>query len=374
MIINFFWKKAISLWLHALSEQDRRDSFFYKTLFRALCLAEFFYRIIFRFHQKMRFLTGGFSLPNYSVISVGNISLGGTGKSVFCLFLLKQIDNPVLILRGYGSKRKKHFKETIFFHNQTVPQDLVDMLGDEALVYIRWTRVPVVVGPSRKQALKKTALFLNQAKKYTVVLDDAYQNHALKKNHDILLVDGRMVQLHNRCFPAGTLREKNVARATMIIVTHAKESAQFYKSALVSYGLRSSQLLLRARHRFSFISDCHGNKISLASLNEKKIFACAGIGSFDQFMSTCREQAELTINGSMEFPDHYVYTAVDLAAILNAAREKSCSAIITTTKDWVKLDALIQEKKDYEWLILHVEFEFLTTEEYSDFRKALRLN
>jgi tetraacyldisaccharide 4'-kinase len=182
----------------------------------SLFFLELFYQAGFFLVTRFKRYRGNKSVP-FKVISVGNLSVGGTGKSVFVQFLSKKLDRPsAILLRGYKRKNKKNILIDIDNKNKYRPSDV----GDEALMFSQKLDSPIVVGKSRIKSvelLKKYCENKNKKIKF-LLLDDGYQNFQLKKDCEILLLDARAPFDNNHCLPAGRLREKDFSRADIIIL------------------------------------------------------------------------------------------------------------------------------------------------------------
>jgi len=224
-----------------------------KLFFWILCFSELFYRSIFYLINNFKRALACKRSSFFYVISVGNLSVGGTGKSVFVQFLVHVLDNKTgnkncaVILRGYKSKLEKTGNSFLVSDGNTIFYD-VTQAGDEALMLAHNVHVPIVIGPNRAKSCeileawyesngaqlspKRTGrvavrpdggpeVRVEGAERHYLILDDAYQHHTLKKNLEILLLDARHPFENNHCLPAGRLREKDYSRADIIILTHA---------------------------------------------------------------------------------------------------------------------------------------------------------
>jgi tetraacyldisaccharide 4'-kinase len=349
-----FWEKSCDF---------SQFSFIEKTLFGFLVLLEKFYIFFFyivsffkRFILKPHF-------SRFKVLSIGNISVGGTGKSVFVSFLTKNLKNKriAIILRGYGSKAEKTGKSFLL-----KPEGLnkIDssFFGDEAIMLSRNTQVPVVVGANRLKSCLLLEDKLNSLD--SVILDDAYQNFKLKKNFEILLLDATKPFENGHCLPAGRLREKDTSRADVIILTHvnsilSKDLKNLKEKLSVTFNKNN---IFSGYHDFSGIYLNDKEKIKDKEFLGKKVLAFAGIGSFDSFK---RSLNNLKVKSFLykEFPDHYNYLKKDFEEVLDYLKCKKVDAIITTQKDWVKLEAFIQDEIDYPIYVLRIDFKFLIKEE-----------
>lgn len=340
--IYFF---VIQLW--EKSQDFSLLSFYEKLIFFLLCFFEIFYRAGFFIVMKYKKFFGGYRLP-CKVISVGNLSVGGTGKSVFVGFLVRLLgaDKCAVLLRGY--KREKT-KSLIVDKNRSTILDV----GDEALMLARNLSVPVVVGKNRVES----ARLVSDAD--YVILDDSYQNFQLEKDFEILLIDARKPFENQHCLPAGPLREKDISRADVIILTHADEVEEKNFPAQSVFTGKHAVVGIRSADSWELVRNI-----------EKSFFAVAGIGSFSGFIASCKNYG-LSVCGFCEYPDHHLYTKKDVFNMCQQMTNLSCDGIITTSKDWQKLKMLVGEHKK-NFFILEIDFMFLSHAEKKRFKDRLR--
>jgi tetraacyldisaccharide 4'-kinase len=341
--------KKINLYIIKLWEKPE------KIFFRALCFFEFFYKIGFFLVIRIKKKFGQTKI-SCKIISVGNLSVGGTGKSLFVLFLTKKYFSKkmvgAILLRGYGRAKKKSEAVEV--------SSVVKNVGDEALMFASRAPALVVVGRDRVASAR---LAQRYKKIDYIILDDGYQNFQLKKDREILLIDARAPFGNGHCLPAGPLREKDFSRADVIILTHADEVEVGEIEKIKNNFLKKfdMQKIFTGKHAL-----VNGREIF-----EKKVLAIAGIGSFSGFINSV-EKAGAMLVGTMQFPDHHFYTEQDVKNICEKAKGLGCDRIVTTSKDWQKLKFLVPEKNIF--FILEVAFEFLTEKEESNFFRLLSLD
>lgn len=366
-------------------------------VFYFLVFCEFFYRGVFFLSKSFRKIRGGYEIPGTKIISVGNLSVGGTGKSVVVSYLIKKLQERektcAVLLRGYRRNSSKK-KNVILLDGEQNNFFNLDDVGDEAHMLFQKLRVPVGVGKNRKISAQKIKnIFLTKKtdnfEKNYFVLDDGYQNYQLKKDCEILLIDSRYSVKNGRCLPAGFFREKDFSRADVIIFTHAdkvkKEILCDAKNWLIKQKFCPSKIFF-GRHAVSELVSAAG--IFAQRVEEKKrylfsfdeafkegVFGFAGIGSFDNFVFSLKSFLKnfykidtSIIEGdtffTKKFPDHHVYTKKDLRELY----EKSAGAVmITTSKDWQKLEPLLRDSTEFfvkdfikRLFILEIGFEFLS--------------
>ena len=251
------------------------------------------------------------------VIVVGNISVGGTGKTPMVIWLAEQLKNagctPGIISRGYGGTSQGI--EAVFANSN--PQ----LVGDEPVLIAKRTDCPVYVGANR--LLAGSALLKANPLCNVIISDDGLQHYALYRDIEIALVDS-LRQFGNRCLlPAGPLRE-NVSRlqsVDAVVVCGDDEKLDLATTA----GIATFSMQLKGEMLIS-LADNKASKCA-SDFTDKNLVAIAGIGNPQRFFS------QLTALGlqfePIAFPDHYVFSVEDFAKF-------SGKTILMTEKDAVK--------------------------------------
>lgn len=256
------------------------------------------------------------------VISVGNLTAGGSGKTPVALAIgtrLRQKGRNVFFLtRGYGGSERGPL--------EVAPHDTAERVGDEALLLskLAWT----VVAKDRAQG---AALAVSQGAD-TIVMDDGHQNFALAKDLALVVVDGESGFGNGRMIPAGPLRE-SVARGlkrahAVIVMGDGSPDLQGFKGPLLRAHLAPE-------------SD---------SLKGKRVFAFAGIGRPEKFLASL-ERAGAVVSGHRFFADHHPFRPGEMAQLRAQAGD---AALVTTQKDYVRLS----ERERDGILVLKVRAQF----------------
>ena len=184
-----------STWLQALWNKTRDNKpikIIPWFLWAFLIIIECFYRVCFYVVNNIKHFRRPYHAP-WPVISVGNISLGGTGKSVFVRFLMTiSTGRSAVLLRGYGRAHEGASQSLIVSDGHTIFTD-ARQSGDEAYMLAQEFKGPVIVGRSRAVSCKLLEQLIKTSHESVnmVILDDAYQHHSLYKNLEILLLDAR---------------------------------------------------------------------------------------------------------------------------------------------------------------------------------------
>ena len=264
-----------------------------------------------RWLYKKNFLkTKHFNVP---VIVVGNITVGGTGKTPFVIWLVDTLKSqgfkPGIVSRGYGGKASSYPVAV------EVDSDAA-VVGDEALLLARRAECPVVVDPRRVNAVQT---LLDKYDCDIVISDDGLQHYALGRNLEIAIIDGERRLGNGFLLPAGPLREhsKRLKDVDLVISNgDAKEGELAMR--LVSDDMRN-------------VADPSITQ-SITYLQDKPLIAVAGIGNPDRFFNTLRSHGLEFIE--KVFPDHHQFNKNDFELPDDAF-------IIMTEKDAVKCKDLV---------------------------------
>ncbi len=271
------------------------------------------------------------------VISIGNLSTGGTGKTPvtiwMCEFLLKMGLHPAVLTRGYGRRGNSSGRVPLFGN----PEELSGLFGDEpVMISERLPSTPVWVGRDRaasgKAALARSAVDI-------FVLDDGFQHIALDRDLDIVLLDCRSPFGNGFVLPAGPLREpcSNLKRADAFVITHADRDCDAAPLKDKLERLFPGIPVFACRHKVRGISLRRGEPVlHLKALWDRRAVVFAGIAGPEGFFRDIRD-AGIRICESFGFPDHHRYTAGDFSRIFHAVSEHGAEVIITTAKDAVRI-------------------------------------
>ncbi|MBN2538665.1 MAG: tetraacyldisaccharide 4'-kinase [Deltaproteobacteria bacterium] len=303
--------------------------------FSPLLLASVMYRGVVTLRNRF-YETGIFQTRKMTckVISVGNIIVGGTGKTPMVIMLAGMLKEhgyrPAILSRGYGGKRKGRTGVVSDGHEILMGPDEA---GDEPLLIAQSLRdVPVIIGKERYIAGQ---LAVERFGVNILILDDGFQHRRLSRDIDIVLLDSERPFGNGFTLPRGGLREPRSAlqRADMVILTSTEGKASDTNPAVEMpqipffRGRRSPGDLVRGRAK---------DTCSLEYLKGKKVCAFSGIAEPDSFRKIleplCGEVAQF-----IPFPDHHVYTAGDVEYIREVCRDCRAQVMLTTEKDGIKL-------------------------------------
>ncbi len=287
----------------------------------------------------------------WPVVSIGNLSVGGAGKTplVICLARLLQREGlaPDVLSRGYGRSRP-----TV---ERVDPAGSADQFGDEPLLIARSTSVPVYVGASRYEA---GLLAESESGRPGVhLLDDGFQHRQLARDLDIVVM--HRSDLQQRLLPAGRLREPlaSLRRAGVMVLRH--EDAEL-ESTLRVY--------TRPECRFWRVR----RTLALQSPLQRAVAFCALARPSEFFAGLASVGAGLA--EQVRFRDHHRYSMADIDRLAELGRRVGCDGFVTTTKDEVKLDSAMRSRLNtvapLQTAVLTVEMEDEKTA-LDDMRKSL---
>ncbi len=275
------------------------------------------------------------------VISVGNLTVGGTGKTPFVAYLAGVLQKlgyqPIILSRGYRGKREK---TGAIVSEGSQPLLGPDDCGDEPYMLARaLAGVPVVVGRNRYRAGRSIE---DRYERAIHLLDDGFQHLALKRNLNLLLIDGTDPFGGGYLLPRGRLREplQAISRADMIIVTRSH----------LATDTEAIELSIRHRHPTVPIAYFYHDAVGLKDLRTGKLFllrdlmnqqviAVAAIGNPVVFLRDLAHY-QIRVVDQILFHDHHVFRQGELDRALDRARELGARCVITTEKDAVRLNHL----------------------------------
>jgi tetraacyldisaccharide 4'-kinase len=296
--------------------------------------------VLRRFGYRLGFL-GSRRLP-VPVVVVGNLSVGGTGKTPAVLKLADLLRargwKPGIITRGYGGRGST-------WPRVVSPDADPAELGDEPVLLARRSGCPVVAGPDRVAA---GLLALRQGDIDILLADDGLQHYRLARDIEIALVDGERGLGNGRCLPAGPLREPRSRLARVdFVLTNGGEAGEGHRMALApgaAVNLRDA-----------------GVTRPIAAFMGKRVFAVAAIGNPERFFSMLRALG-LEVQ-ERAYPDHYPFSARDLA-------EWPAGPVLMTEKDAVKCARFAGE--DLWYLPVEAELDPAFVDEFFRRLEALR--
>jgi tetraacyldisaccharide 4'-kinase len=324
---------------------------------------EFLYYLGYSY-KKYRCLKDRKRLP-VRVISVGNITVGGTGKTPAVMAIAgeakKRGQQPCILTRGY----KGTAKGPCFISRGDGPLLSTDEAGDEASLMAEKVRgIPIVKGADRFEA-GMFAYREMDIRPSLFILDDGFQHWRLHRDRDVLLIDSTNPFGNRHLLPSGILREplKEVERADVIVITKSQpgsakddRSQENLLDELRRYTPRAP--IYFSGHRPVCLRTQTGEELSLGTISGKSIFAFCGIGNPLAFKNTLVSTGA-DVKEILVFRDHYPYSQKDLERITEGAERHNSHWIVTTEKDIMRLKG-----RDLPWNMVSLEIEFTIGERF----------
>ncbi|HEX4232374.1 MAG TPA: tetraacyldisaccharide 4'-kinase, partial [Bryobacteraceae bacterium] len=288
------------------------------------------------------------------VISVGGITIGGSGKTPFTNYLSsllrRQGQAPGILTRGY--RRRSPAEMLILPPGSQIPPAYT---GDEAQIFLRAGEAAIGIGSRRYDVGR---LLLREFPETTVcLLDDGFQHASLHRDGDIVVIDGLDPFGGGEVVPLGRLREPldALARASLFVVTRAEQDLRFeaIRRGLQRYNADAPVFRTRlvARHWVDYQS-CE----RVLNLPASRVAAFCGLGNPQSFWSTL-ESLNLEVVFRWSFPDHHVYRPMELSRIAQQARLNGAEMIVTTEKDRINCPDHL-ERVIYPFNMAWLEIEF----------------
>ena len=293
------------------------------------------------------------------VISIGNITWGGSGKTPMTIEVAKYIlslgKNPVILSRGYKRKNTK-IKNVVVRDNNKILVNIFDC-GDEPYMMANQLNCPIIVGANRYESAKKAKEFAPDI----FILDDGFQHWKIKRDLDIVCVNSLNPFGNSMIIPAGILREKKSAlkRANLIVLTNCnlsdKQNIENIKKEIFKI---TDQLPIETSCKNYEIVSMKDN-IKIADINifkeQYSFVVISAIGSPENFINTV-ENLGLKIKDKYLFSDHHRYTKQEIINIIEKLSNNE--KIITTAKDAVKISEVINENIKEKIYVLNISIYF----------------
>ena len=334
-----------SYWLKVLSGEDRRlSASLLRGLFRLLAplygLGVRIRNLTFNWGWKKTYRA---ELP---IISVGNLTTGGTGKSPFVIWLAQQLRSRgrrvCVLSRGYKGTEQGENDESL---------ELADRLPD----------VPQLVDPDRVASAK---IAVEELEMEVALLDDGFQHRRLHRDLDLVLIDATQPFGYGHLLPRGLLREPKsaLARASRIVITRSnlisKAELETLKQKLTRYHPLSEIAVTITEPTGLLQAD--GRTISLAQIAPLPVFAFCGLGNPAAFFKTVEPLCTQLV-GQRAFPDHHAYSPQELTQLAAEAKQQGAGALLCSHKDLVKIGR--SQLGEIPLYALLIDIRFLAGEE-----------
>lgn len=296
------------------------------------------------------------------VISIGNITTGGTGKTPLVIRLCNMLisiaefkltnSQCAILTRGYKAAKNSGSESGSY--------------GDEPAVLAQsCPGIQVVVNPDRNAGAAEA---ISRFGAKVLIMDDGFQHRRLGRDLDIVTIDATIPFGYGRLLPAGLLREpvNALKRADAAVITRCDQvcEAEITQLEAKLEQVNPEMVIARSVHAPVCAKSVDDREIGLEELKNKRIFAFCGIGNPAAFFNTVvGVGAELA--GSKVFDDHYHYTDDCLADIYEQAKGQDADLILTTQKDWSSFSplAMTNVSMDINFAYLAIEFRFISGED-----------
>lgn len=299
------------------------------------------------------------------VISVGNVTVGGTGKTPVVEILARTLRDEgravAIISRGYRKKEEPFLKR--LFGGDSVPPRVVsdgnhvllgsDMSGDEPFMLA--SNLPGVVVLVDKNRVKAGRYAIRHFGSDVLILDDGFQYMKLKHSHEIVLVDSTNPFGNGHLLPRGILREpaENISRANFIFMTKCDGSTDALRARLRR--MNATAEMAECRHRPRFYKNAFSDEtLPLEAVDGMKVVTLAGIAAPMGFENSISDMGGRILSRE-RFPDHYRYRSQEIVNIIDMADELGAAAILTTEKDAVRLPRLERPKVPIYYMRMEIE-------------------
>ena len=275
------------------------------------------------------------------VVVVGNITVGGKGKSPFVIALVNQLQaigvRPAIVSRGFGGRAPRY--PCVVDAATTVEE-----AGDEAIMIRRSVSCPIVVDRQRVRAIEA----LRQSRTCDVIIsDDGLQHYAMPRVLEIVMLDGERLLGNGLCLPAGPLREP-AARLQEVDYVVVNGDARDVRDTTLASGRFGRKAAMHLRPA-AWVNLRSGARVDLQSLplaGAGRLHAFAGIGNPQRFFATVTALGYTPL--CHPFPDHYRFGAQDL-------RFATGNTVVMTQKDAVKCESFAEA--DYWYLAVEAELD-----------------
>ncbi len=305
------------------------------------------------FYDREIFKSTGFNIP---IINVGNLSVGGTGKSPmvdYLVSLLKHQYHVATLSRGY----KRRTKGYILAGSQSSAVEI----GDEPMqFYLRHQEIAVAVGEVRIEAVPQ--LLFDKPSTEVIILDDAFQHRAITPGFNILLTDYSNLYTRDFYLPTGDLRDNvsSAKRADVVMVTKSPGNLDVNNAEVIR-----SEISPLPHQRLFFTSITYGLLYHIISLTPRtfskstEVLLVCGIANPEPLTNYLNEQTNSY--DAIYFNDHHIFSIDDLKEIRNRFEklQGTDKIVVTTEKDAVRLVKYRQELRDLPFFVLPISIRFL---------------
>lgn len=316
-----------------------------------LWVVSLFYRIAVALDRRKINNARKVSLP---LISIGNITIGGTGKTplveMLSRFFLNEGYRVGIVSSGYGRSNLGDICETGY----KIQNMAVEDIGDE-VKYLS-SLLPEAEFSISRDKTKAAEFLAEKGLCDLIIVDDGFQHFGLKRDIDIVTYDAAIKDRYMKTFPFGLMRESHSAlkRAEIIIITRANFAKDIGILKKKIERINPEAMLFDARFLSSELVD-NEKELSDKYLEDKSVFLFAGIGNFKALKKQVKALST-DLDHALELADHQVYDEKILNKIKQMADKHDSDVIVTTGKDWVKIDNF-DFGREFYYLNQHIDLD-----------------
>ncbi|MFH1201870.1 MAG: tetraacyldisaccharide 4'-kinase [Candidatus Omnitrophota bacterium] len=345
-------------YIYNLAHDKKNDSLFRITKAFLLVLSFFyglavwFVKACYRYKIFRKYSLG------CKVISVGNITWGGTGKTPAVEYIARKLSGQgrkvAILSRGYGKRGTRDEGRGTNY----------ETMGDEPYMLKKnLPEIPVLVGRDR---IKNGTLAIKEYGADVIILDDGFQHWRVRRDLEIVVIDSTNPIGNGRLIPRGILREDilSLDRAGVFLLSKVNLTSRGCVEALRERlnRINPRAVIAEAIHSPCGLYDFSGASRSFDSLRGAKLSILSSIAEPDSFKKVILGlAAEICLE--FKFADHYAYKEEDLGKIFEACRQKDLKTLITTEKDAARLGFLKNKKLPLDLLVLRIELKVIQNEE-----------
>jgi len=263
------------------------------------------------------------------VISIGNITTGGTGKTPLVIWLANMLHekniSTAILTRGYKETKNLKLKTKNY--------------KDEVAILIKnCPQAKIIVNPDRAAGAAEA---VNRFAAKVLIMDDGFQHRRLHRELDIVTIDATEPFGYGKLLPAGLLREPVTAlkRTAAVVITRTDQITETQLKQLEEklLSINPDMVIAKSIHAPVCVKPAADKQIGIEQLKEKKLFAFCGIGNPDAFLNTIKRLGADLV-GSRIYNDHHHYTDDDIDDIYQLAQYRKADFVLTTEKDWTKIE------------------------------------
>lgn len=304
------------------------------------------YRIALGVSQaRYRYLPFGVKRVQARVISIGNITWGGTGKTPLVAKLARDMafygKRVAVLIRGYGKDEVAELRKKL-------------------------PHVPIIVGRDRVKSARKAVKEFNAE---FLILDDGFQHIRLHRDLDVVNINAAAPFGPGGLLPLGTLREplSHLARADVFMLTKSNigsKNVHWIKQKILA--IKPNALIFEAVHRPLRFTDGLKNRfMPLGDVKGRKVAVLSGIGDPHSFEKTV-ENLGADILFAARFDDHHVYSDGEISEFIKRCRDIGVKEAITTEKDFQRIEPVLKKKPEagVDFYVLQIEFQINDEEDF----------